>query len=128
MKNSLSASRGSDPRPGLRSRGEEATGAWSAGGGRGAHAARKAAAEQRRDAARNRDTRLGAAAEARLAWTALGRLFILNPYSVGVNSSNFIPAPDNVIVLLVTARQRAAGDKAGPERKSLQLQRRTPAV
>nr|XP_051711946.1 translation initiation factor IF-2-like [Oryctolagus cuniculus] len=104
MKNSLSASRGSDPRPGLRSRGEEATGARSAGGGRGAHAARKAAAEQRGDAARNRDTRLGAAAEARLAWTALGRLFILNPYSVGVNSSNFIPAPDNVIVLLVTAR------------------------
>lgn len=103
--------------------------ALAAGAGRRAraHAARKAA-EQRGDAARTRDTRLGAAAEARLAWTALGRLFILNPYSVGVNSSNFIPAPDNVIVLLVTARQRAAGDKAGPERKSLQLQRQTPAV
>lgn len=54
-----------------------------------------------------------AEAEARLTWTALSRLFILNPYRVGVNSSNFIPAPDNVIVLLVTNRQRAAGDKAG---------------
>lgn len=57
--------------------------------------------------------RPSAAAEARLTWTALRRLFILNPYRVGVNSSNFIPAPDNVIVLLVTNRQRAAGDKAG---------------
>lgn len=52
-------------------------------------------------------------AGARLTWTALRRLFILNPYGVGVNSADFIPAPDNVIVLLVTSRQRAAGDKAG---------------
>lgn len=57
--------------------------------------------------------RPGAEAEARLTRTALRRLFILNPYRVGVNSSDFIPAPDNVIVLLVTNRQRAAGDKAG---------------
>lgn len=59
-----------------------------------------------------RSTRPSADAEARLTWTALRRLFILNPYRVGVNSSSFIPAPDNVIVLLVTNRQRAAGDKA----------------
>lgn len=65
--------------------------------------------QQRRPSARSS----GADAEARLTWTALRWLFILNPYRVGVNSSNFIPAPDNVIVLLVTNRQRAAGDKAG---------------
>ena len=53
-----------------------------------------------------------AGAEARLTCTALRWLFILNPYRVGVNSSDLIPAPDNVIVLLVTNRQRAAGDKA----------------
>lgn len=52
--------------------------------------------------ARGRQRRPGqarsASAGTRLARTALGRLFILNPYRVGVNSSDFIPALDNVIV------------------------------
>lgn len=61
---------------------------------------------------RGAGARRSADAEVRLTWTALRLLFILNPYRVGVNSSDFIPTPDNVIVLLVTNRQRAAGDKA----------------
>lgn len=84
---------------------------WRAGDSweRSADARGDSGADRTEDPLRARPS---AAAEARLTWTALRRLFILNPYRVGVNSSNFIPAPDNVIVLLVTNRQRAAGDKA----------------
>ena len=41
---------------------------------------------------------LSAGAGTLLTRTVLRRLFILNPYRVGVNSSDFIPALNNVIV------------------------------
>lgn len=80
--------------------GEERSFCRERGGGSGLRSEDAHSSRWRRGPQRRRRTLAALArslapadAGARLTWTALRRLFILNPYRVGVNSSDFIPAP-----------------------------------